>query len=329
MLTIKQNFLETIRGGSPDRFVNQFEPFALIYGFDPLNMYGPPPVPGMSWVDPWGVSFQFAEGTPGPMPVLNDDTVVLKDITTWRETVKAPSLEFSAEAWAPSREFAATVDREQQYLTLTMFGGLFERLHYLMDMEECLISFITEPEEMHALLDYLVDFEIDYATLLIDELKPDALYHHDDWGSSKTTMLSPAMFAEFLLPVYKRLYGFFRQNGIEIIVHHSDSYAATLVPHMIEMGIDVWQGCISTNNVPELIKTYGGQISFMGNIDNQAVDVPNWTPELIRSVVENACRSCGKLYYIPNTVMGGPVSSFPGVYETVSTEIDRMSKEMF
>ena len=32
------------------------------------------------------------------------------------------------------------------------------------------------------------------------------------------------------------------------LVHHSDSYAATLVPSMIEMGIDVWQGCMETNN---------------------------------------------------------------------------------
>lgn len=32
MLTKRQNLLETIRGGKPDRFVNQFEPFALIMG---------------------------------------------------------------------------------------------------------------------------------------------------------------------------------------------------------------------------------------------------------------------------------------------------------
>ena len=30
MLTKRQNFLETIRGGKPDRFVNQYEYFQLI-----------------------------------------------------------------------------------------------------------------------------------------------------------------------------------------------------------------------------------------------------------------------------------------------------------
>lgn len=41
---------------------------------------------------------------------------------------------------------------------------------------------------------------------------------------------------------------------------------------MIEMGIDVWQGCMETNNLPELIRKYGGKISFMGGIENRAVD---------------------------------------------------------
>ena len=98
---------------------------------------------------------------------------------------------------------------------------------------------------------------------------------------------------------------------------------------MIEMGIDIWQGVVSTNNIPELIEKYGGKISFMGGIDNGKVDVPDWTPELIREHVEKVCRECGKLYFIPNTTMGGPESTFPGVYETVSKEIDRMSKIMF
>ena len=31
MLTKRQNLMETIRGGNPDRFVNQYEPFAISF----------------------------------------------------------------------------------------------------------------------------------------------------------------------------------------------------------------------------------------------------------------------------------------------------------
>ena len=34
MLTTKQNLLETIHGGHPDRFVNQYEAFKMV--FDPI-----------------------------------------------------------------------------------------------------------------------------------------------------------------------------------------------------------------------------------------------------------------------------------------------------
>jgi uroporphyrinogen-III decarboxylase len=145
-------------------------------------------------------------------------------------------------------------------------------------MDDALLNFYEEPEEMHALIDYITEYELKYAAELTKYYKPDCLFHHDDWGSSKSSFMSPDMFEEFIVPAYKKIYGFYKENGVELIVHHSDSYAANLVPFMIDMGIDIWQGCISNNNVPELIKNFGGKISFMGDIDNAIVDREDWTP---------------------------------------------------
>ena len=112
-------------------------------------------------------------------------------------------------------------------------------------------------------------------------------------------------------------------------MHHSDSYAATLVPNMIRMGIDIWQGVMNSNNIPELIRKYGGQISFMGGIDSASVDFEGWTPETVAKEVRKACESCGTKYFIPSTTMGGPDSTYPGVYECVTECIDELSKEFF
>ena len=87
------------------------------------------------------------------------------------------------------------------------------------------------------------------------------------------------MFDEFLLPAYKKIYGYWKAHGVEVIIHHSDSYAADLVPEMIEMGIDVFQGAVGTNNIPELIRKYGGQITIMGGLDNGIYDRADWTRE--------------------------------------------------
>ncbi|MCI8312123.1 MAG: hypothetical protein HFI12_07945 [Lachnospiraceae bacterium] len=166
-------------------------------------------------------------------------------------------------------------------------------------------------------------------TIGADAYTPDAVFHHDDWGSQISTFISPEMFREFIKPAYEKIYGYFKSHGVEIIVHHSDSYAATLVPDMIDMGIDVWQGVMNTNNIPELIEKYGGKITFMGGIDSVSVDRPDWTPKLVAAEVQKTCKNCGNKYFIPNLSQGLAVSTFPGVYEAVSAEIDKMSKEMF
>ncbi len=94
---------------------------------------------------------------------------------------------------------------------------------------------------MHGLIDYIADWELEYARQACAYIKPDALFHHDDWGSMISSFMSPDMFREFMVPAYKRVYGYYREHGVEVIVHHSDSYAANLVPAMIEIGIDMWR----------------------------------------------------------------------------------------
>jgi len=254
---------------------------------------------------------------------------VLKDITEWKKYVKAPAVKTSDEAWVAAVAHANAVDRNEQFVTAFVWPGLFEMTHNLMGMEDALMALYEEPEAMHELIGCLLEYELEYAKVLIDRLHPDCIYHHDDWGSQTSSFFSPAMFEEFFVSAYKKLYSYYKANGVELIVHHSDSYAANLVPSMIEMGIDIWQGVMTTNNTPELIKKFGTQITFMGEVDSGVIDFPDWTVEIIAKEVEKACRTCGKLHFIPNLTQGMDCSSFPGVYESTSEAIDKMSKEMF
>jgi len=333
VLTKRQNLLETIRGGKPDRLVNQYEALGMIMG-DPVSAKaGPMPGPGGEAKSAWGVTIRWPSHVPGPFPVHDEQHKVVKDIRKWREVVKAPSLETAESDWEHVKKQAAAIDRKEQFLTVICAPGVFEQLHYLMGMDDTLINFYEEPEAMHELIDYITEYKLGVARELVKHLQPDCILHHDDWGSQISSFLSPQMFAEFVMPAYKKIYGYFKDNGVELIVHHSDSYAANLVPYMIEMGIDIWQGCLSTNNIPELVKQYGGKISFMGGIDNGKVDRADWTQELVAEETEKICKEvwnkAGNLYFIPCSTVGGPGSTYPGVYEAISKEIDRISKELF
>lgn len=326
MLTKKENLLETIKGGNPDRFVNQYEFLEVLLDI-PISITMV--TPGKEIKNEWGITFRWPEGQIGGFPVQDDGHIVLKDITQWEKYVKAPSVIAPEEKWEEAIKHANSVDRKDKYVTPFIAPGIFEMTHHLMGVENALTNLYEEPEKMHELIDYITDYEMRLAEQIISHIHPDAIFHHDDWGSQTSTFMSPKMFEEFFYPSYKKLYKYYKDNGVEIIVHHSDSYAATLVPYMIDMGIDIWQGVMTTNNTPELIKKYGGKISFMGDIDSGVVDFPEWTAENTAKHVEKACRRCGKNYFIPCLTQGLGFSSFPGVYDAVSKEIDNMSKIMF
>lgn len=325
MLTKKQNLLETIRGGTPDRFVNQYEFLNIIMEIPSGTEFNY----GRTWKDNWGITWQWPVGQLGMFPVHDEEHTVIKDITDWKKYLTMPPVQTSDEAWAPAIAHANAVDRNEEYVAPVFAPGIFEMTHHLMGMENALMALYEEPEAMHELIDALTERELEFAKVTIEKIHPDAIFHHDDWGSQINSFISPAMFEEFFLPAYKKIYGFYKANGVELIVHHSDSYAANLVPFMIDMGIDIWQGVMNTNNIPELIKQYGGKISFMGGLHSGLIDFPGWTPENCAKHVEEACRTNGYKYFIPCQTSGLPIESFEGVYGTVSKEIDRMSKEMF
>ncbi|CDX04463.1 Uroporphyrinogen-III decarboxylase [Desulfitobacterium sp. LBE] len=325
MLTKRQNLLATIKGGNPDRFVNQYEFLDIILEVPHGIQFNY----GQTWKCQWGITWQWPEGQLGMFPVHDAEHTVIKDIAQWKKYVQIPPIPTSDEAWAAGIARANSVDRNEFFVAGPALPGIFEMTHHLMGVENALMALYEEPEAMHDLIDVLTQRELGWAEVMIEKINPDAVFHHDDWGSQKNSFISPDMFREFFLPVYKKIYGFYKANGVQLVVHHSDSYAANLVPMMIEMGIDIWQGMMNTNNIPELIRQYGGQITFMGGLHSGLIDFPDWTPENCAKHVEEACRTNGKKYFIPCLTSGLPVDSFPGVYETVTKEINRISKEMF
>lgn len=329
MLTKRENFMETIRGGKPDRYVNQFEYMGMVYSH-PFDLQDPYPSYGdKNVVNSWGVTLSWPEGTPGAFPVHTPERIVCKDIEDWKQYVKAPKMEYTDEQWEQAIKEAEAIDRRELLVTGFMAPGIFERCHYLMKIEECMMAFYTNPEEMHELIQYILDWEIRWADMYCDKVHPECMFHHDDWGSQISTFISPAMFEDFFLEPYKELYRFYRERGVSVIVHHSDSYAQTLVPYMIEMGIDVWQGVMTTNNIPEMIRKYGDKITFQGGINSATLDHEGWTQEKVAAEVRRACREYGRKAFIPNLSQGGDFSTFEGVYEAVSAEIEKVNQELF
>ena len=330
MLTAKENMRETILGGKPDRSVNQFEAIAFL--FHPALMHSPsaerggPPVKNS-----WGVTYSFPENVPAGFPVHTPETIVVKDIEHWQDYVHAPSLKFPEEEWAMVKEtMYDPIDGTKAYKATFEAPGLFEQTHHLCSMEEALMNYLVYPDEMHDLIKYLTDYELEMAEGICSHLHPDAIFHHDDWGSEMNSFLPPAVFEDFFLEPYKKIYGYYHEHGVEFIFHHSDSYCANLVDYMIEMGIDVWQGNMKSNDLPAMMEKYKGKITFMGEIDNKQVDFDGWTyDDCEKAALEAIKRGNSLTSFIPCITQGGPGSVYPGTYQALTEEIDAYNIERF
>ena len=169
MLTAKENMRQVILGGNPDRFVNLYE--ALSLQIHPAMMMSPLLKKGdPDMVNAWGVTFSFPANTPGQFPVHTPDKIVIKDIENWRDYVKAPSVEFPPHLWEICKGMYAAVDGEKAFKACFVAPGLFEQCHHLMSIEEALMAFYEYPDEMHELIDYLADWELEVAKGICENL---------------------------------------------------------------------------------------------------------------------------------------------------------------
>ena len=109
MLTARQNMEQVIKGGKPDRYVNQYEAIQLL--FHPFMMRSPLLKPGdMNVKNIWGITNSFPFGTPGQFPVHTPDKIVIQDIEHWQDYVHAPDLHFTDEEWGIFEDMYNAID---------------------------------------------------------------------------------------------------------------------------------------------------------------------------------------------------------------------------
>ena len=314
MSTPKEIFLELIRpDGQPERQLRQYEALHMCLT-DPCNTYlRGNRKRGTTSRDRWGTTILFPEDAPGPMPDTREGLAVCPDITRWRETVHAPDLEAACtEGWEACRAEARAACGPDHLLAGFMGTGIFEQCHFLMGFEDTLTNLYAHPDEMHALIDYITEYRLTYVRMLIDNLQPDVIFSHDDWGTKNALFMKPEMWREFFKEPYRRFYGYIRSRGV-IAIHHADSYLVPIVDDMAEIGIQVWQGVLPENDIPALQRHLNGRLTLMGGF-GAAIDRKDAAPEEILTYARDVLRrDCPGGHFIPGDDDAGAVAAEHGV----------------
>lgn len=322
MATPKEIFLELLRpDGRPERQLVQYEALQMMLP-DPVNKFlRGNRVRGTVSKDRWGTTISFPENAPGPMPVTEGELKVCPDVTRWREYVHAPDLAANCtEGWEECVQAARDAAKGEKLLTAFMGTGIFEQCHFLMGFEDTLTNLYEHPQEMHEIIEYITEYRLSYVKLLIDNLHPEAIFSHDDWGTKEALFMKPEMWREFFKEPYRRFYGYIRSRGV-IAIHHADSYLVPIVEDMAEIGIQVWQGVLPENNIPALQEQLNGRLVLMGGI-GAAIDRPDAKEEEIRAYVRSALDTyCPGGHFIPCITYGIAGTVYPHVDPVIDSEI--------
>lgn len=150
--------------------------------------------------------------------------------------------------------------------------GFYGYMRYLMGEERLLLNFYDDPDLVKDMMGFLADFWIELWDQALSEVEVDCAHFWEDMAFRTRPLISPAMFREFMLPCYRRVTGFLRNHGVDIILVDSDGNLDELIPLFLEAGLTgVWPIEIQAgNDLLEIRKRYP-RLRIQGGIDKLRV----------------------------------------------------------
>lgn len=175
--------------------------------------------------------------------------------------------------------------------------GFFGSLRFLMGEVNLFLAYYDQPDLLRDMIDRLGDLWL----ALCEELLPladwDAAFFWEDMSGCQGSLVSPAVFREFMLPAYRRLVGFLRQHGVRNFFVDTDGRVDELVPLFLEAGMtgmypfEVQAG----NDIREYRERYP-RLQILGGLDKRALAAG---PAAIDREVGKAAAMLSRGGYVP------------------------------
>lgn len=189
------------------------------------------------------------------------------------------------------REQAKKLYNETDYVVCAEHPvfGVLELGCWMCGFDDFLLKMALEPEFVIRFFDIVLE----YQKRVID-IYYGALGHYihfttsgDDFGTQTGPFMSPAMFEELVKPYYKERINYTKKYTNAYYFHHTCGSVYTLIPHLIDAGVDILNPIQpgAKDMEPEKLKsTYGEKITFWGGIDTQHI-LPEGSKENVNEEV--------------------------------------------
>jgi uroporphyrinogen decarboxylase len=156
------------------------------------------------------------------------------------ERLKAERLQPRVEDRLPENWDKMIEDLRDRDYPLCMGGGhlgLYGTPRDLIGEENLLLMYYDDPQLVRDLLDHMTDLWITIFDRILQDVEVDCAILWEDMCYRNGPMISPEMVREFMVPGYKKMTSFLRENGVHIILLDTDGNCSELIQLFLEGGV--------------------------------------------------------------------------------------------
>jgi uroporphyrinogen decarboxylase len=146
-------------------------------------------------------------------------------------------------------------------------NDVFSLPRYLMGMEDLLMSIVTQPELVQALVDLSVDINLKMAKEVAAR-GVKIVYTGDDYAYTRGPLMSPRHFRELFYPGLMRVMGGYKELGL-MVIKHSDGDLWPIIDMIVDSGIDCLDPIdpVAGMDIAEVKAEYRDRVAVKGNVD--------------------------------------------------------------
>jgi uroporphyrinogen decarboxylase len=144
---------------------------------------------------------------------------------------------------------------------------LFDRLYFLRGYENLMIDIATDDPHLPALVDMLLEYELQAVDLWL-ALDVDAIGFHTDIGTQKGLMISPEKFRKYIKPLFRELFTKCRDAGVHVYLS-SDGNLLDIVDDLVECGVSAHDPQFRACALDGIVRAYKGRLCANVDLDRQ------------------------------------------------------------
>ena len=167
-------------------------------------------------------------------------------------------------------------------------GTVFELAWQMRGMEQFMMDMGGDPEIPTYMMERITDIIVEITNRALEAAGDDIgmVYFYDDIGGNTNLLISKRMWRNFIKPSHEKLIAAAQKHGKKVM-YHTDGAIRSVIPELIEMGVDVLnpiQPGVTGMEADGLKADFGDKLCFHGGVDIVGL-LPKGTPDEVRAAV--------------------------------------------